>query len=50
MDINLTIFCDYYTSRYFFIPIYTFINVIKSIDKEYQNYIKMLYDDDMILY
>jgi hypothetical protein len=50
MDINMTNFFDYYTSRYFFIPIYTVIYTIIIIDKEYQNYVKMMYEDNNEIY
>ena len=39
-------FFNSYTSKYFFLPIYTLINLFIVINNEYTNYVNMLYSDN----
>jgi len=45
MDMSLSEFYDFYTSKYFSIPIYTLIDMIILVDVEFQNYVKEVYCD-----
>ena len=39
-------FFDNYTSKYFFLPIYFVIKIFVEINLEYENYVKLVYDDN----
>ncbi len=42
------IFFENYTSKYFLLPIYFFIEIFEEINLEYENYVKLIYDDNNI--
>lgn len=39
-------FFDNYTSKYFFLPIYFVIKIFGEINLEYENYVKLVYNDN----
>ena len=41
-------FFDNYISKYFFLPIYFIIEIFEDINLEYENYVKLIYNDDNI--